>query len=105
MNPNSTPSNEDASTVPPTPIEPEDGTQIFLSMGGHCLLAAGAFLVVVGVLFPARAKGGTCSTRLLWQQRQTEVQAALQSDSIGLQPEREPKGGPDATSTGNPPVP
>jgi hypothetical protein len=61
----------------PKPIDPRKGRKILKRMAGIMTIAAGGVIAFAQLLAPTRLSGASRSARLLWQQRQKEIQDTI----------------------------
>lgn len=76
---------------PPAPVEKEDDVLRSLSIVGIVLVAGG------GLLLPLMASTGSCqgatrSTKIQWEQRETEIRRAFAQDQAPRPPDNQPGG-------------
>jgi hypothetical protein len=64
----------------PQPIEPGQDRKLLKRAAGTVMLVAGSFVAFAALLAPTRISGASRSARLLWQQRQKEIQATIEHE-------------------------
>ena len=81
MNPEPTPTPPDMDT--PVPFEDTQGWAILKQGLSLVVVSAGWLVVVAAAVLPARTQGASRSSKLVWQQRQHEIQQSMSvSDAV-----------------------
>jgi len=65
----------------PQPIDPRQGRKILKRMTGIVTITVGGLVAFAQLLAPTRLSGASRSARLLWQQRQKEIQEIIKCNS------------------------
>jgi len=79
----------------PEPMEETDARGLLPELGVVMVTLCGGFLVFTTLMVPTRTMGATASARLVWEQRQLEVEAcvAAQPPNPAVAANREPQAG------------
>lgn len=59
------------------PIDPRQGRKLLKRAAGYVMVIGGGFIAFAALLAPTRLSGASRSARLLWQQRQKEIQETI----------------------------
>lgn len=66
----------------PTPVKNPAGSNLLARLVATAAATVGGFLLFAPMLTPTCAKGATRSARLKWEQRQREIQTALNEAAL-----------------------
>jgi hypothetical protein len=78
----------------PQPIEPRQGRKMLKRSAGIVTVVAGGLIAFAQLLAPTRVSGASRSARLLWQQRQKEIQETIAAETqkpANCEPKASPK--------------
>lgn len=65
----------------PQPIDPRRGKKILKHTAGVVTVVVGGLVAFAQLLAPTRLSGASRSARLLWQQRQKEIQETITAET------------------------
>ena len=65
----------------PQPIDPRQGRKILKRTAGVVTVVVGGLVAFAQILAPTRLSGASRSARLLWQQRQKEIQETIAAET------------------------
>jgi hypothetical protein len=66
----------------PQPIDPRQGRKILKRSAGIVTVVVGSLVAFAQLLAPTRLSGASRSARLLWQQRQKEIQETIAAETL-----------------------